>query len=415
MNDPGPITVTDSSGSVVASERLVAGRNGRDTPVYQVRSWSVTAPEEFAYEVQLADGLLDPENPALLDAAGGSGGPARRFVVIDDRVADHYGDRVRDYLTRNQVQHRILRLRVSEETKTMQAVLRLVSALDDFGISRRREPIIAIGGGVLLDIAGLAASLYRRGTPHVRVPTTLVGLIDAGIGVKTGVNHGVHKNRLGTYFAPAAVLLDRSFLATLDRRHLSNGLAEILKIALVTDARLFDLLEAHGQLLIDERFQGTTETGRRAADEVLDRAIAGMLHELAPNLKEQQLDRLVDFGHSISPSIEMVALPELLHGEAVAIDMALFTMLAARRGSVGSEESGRVLRLMRALDLPVDHPAVDWPLLVEAMESTIRHRDGLQRLPLPAGIGAAAFANDVTLGELARALEDLREMERAHA
>ena len=374
--------------------------------------WRVKAQLPVDYEVQMTSGVLDPSNPVLLDAgATVRAGRRRRFVVVDAEVYDIYGDNVRKYLEHHHVEFSLCVLPASEEAKTMESVFTVVNGLDSFGISRRHEPIIAIGGGIVLDIAGLVSSLYRRGTPYVRVPTSLIGLVDAGVGIKTGVNHGRHKNRLGSYFAPTVALLDRDFLATMDDRHIRNGLAEILKIALIKDARLFQLLEDHAELLLAERLTGQTQTGDLVARDVFSRAVGGMLEELQPNLWEKQLERVVDYGHSFSPTLEMRALPELLHGEAVTVDMALTTVLAERRGLVSEQDRERIFRLMGRLRLPIWHPLLDAELLEHALEETIRHRDGLQRMPIPIGIGAACFLNDLTAAELARAAEILRELQ----
>lgn len=376
------------------------------------RQWSVRASQDIAYDVHMVDGLLDPENRALIEAGttGNTDSP-RRFIVIDATIHQLYGLALRRYLDHHNCHYNLCVLSVSEETKTMEAVLTVARGLNSFGISRRHEPIIVIGGGVLLDIVGLASSLYRRGTPYVRVPTSLIGLVDAGVGVKTGVNFDQHKNRLGTYFPTAVALLDRSFLNTLDDRHISNGLAEILKIGLIKDWRLFQLLEEFAELLLMERFGGGTAIGDTVAEDVLSRAISGMLTELQPNLWESRLERVVDYGHSFSPTLEMRALPALLHGEAVCIDMALSTVVAEGRGLVSSRDRERILDVMRRLRLPVWHPLCDPELLGEALQDTIRHRDGAQRMPLPVGIGAACFVNDLTVAELSRAAETLFELE----
>ncbi len=378
--------------------------------------WRVRAQQTVTYEVHMMDNVLDPANPALIEA--GATVPTdrpRRFVVVDATIHDLYGRELSRYLDHHNCEYRLCVLSASEEAKTMEAVFTVVSGLDSFGISRRHEPVIGIGGGIILDIVGLASSLYRRSTPYVRVPTSLLGLVDAGVGIKTGVNFACHKNRLGSYFASSVALLDRSFLATMDERHISNGLAEILKIALVKDARLFWLLEEYAELLLTERLTGQTLTGDVVATDVFSRAVGGMLEELQPNLWEKQLERLVDYGHSFSPTLEMRALPALLHGEAVTVDMALTTVLAEGRGLVARQERERIFDLMRRLRLPVWHPLLEPELLEHALRETTRHRDGLQRMPIPVGIGGARFVNDVTLAELSDAAGILRELDRARA
>jgi 3-dehydroquinate synthase len=369
-------------------------------------TWLVRAEKPVQYEVRMVDDLLDPSRSDLAEAGVTERTDHRRFVVIDANVEAHYGRRLRAYLEAHRLEPWFCTLAVEERSKTMDSVTRVVKELDKFGISRRHDPVIAVGGGVLLDIVGFAASLYRRSTPYVRVPTTLIGIVDAGVGVKTGVNFESHKNRLGTYFAPALALLDKTFLRTLDERHVCNGLAEILKIALIKDRELFELLEAHGPELLRTRLQPTSahdDTGQQ----VLERAIHGMLQELQPNLWEHELHRLVDYGHTFSPSIEMRALPDLLHGEAVNVDMALTTVIAHGRGLVTEQDTSRIGRVMRRLRLPQYHPVCDATSLITALEDTVRHRDGYQRLPLPVGIGDARFVNDVTPEEIARAVDTL--------
>lgn len=372
--------------------------------------WVVCSEKRISYEVRLQDDLFRSEGADLLTATADGTGALRRFVVIDSNVDLLYGNDIRSYFKRHGVDCAFMAVENNETLKDLTTATHIVREIDAFGIDRRREPIIVIGGGVLMDIVGLVASLYRRGAPFIRVPTTLIGLVDAGVGVKTGVNFNGHKNRLGTYAPADLTLLDRRFLTTLDRRHIGNGLAEILKIALIKDTHLFDQLEHHGTTLLNEKFQGTTPHGEQAARTVLHSAIHGMLEELQPNLWEATLERRVDYGHTFSPTIEMRALPELLHGEAVCVDMALTTVMAHHRGLLTETERDRVFTVMTTLELPVWHPLLDPDTLMRALEDTKRHRDGQQRLPLPMGIGDVTFVNDVTLPELEAALTRQRQL-----
>ncbi|WP_267595665.1 sedoheptulose 7-phosphate cyclase [Carbonactinospora thermoautotrophica] len=395
--------------SAAASLASAAPRIGLHRSTGPSRAWEIRTVKPVTYTVRLVDDLFGLNSTDLVKAGQTQRvSRIRRFVVLDAEVDWYHGDRIRKYFDHHNVETRFCVIRVNEQLKTVDTLLDVCRQLDEFGINRRVEPIIAIGGGVLCDVVGLLASLYRRGTPYVRVPTTLVGLVDAGVGAKTGVNFGEHKNRLDTYFPSSHTLLDRSFLATLDSRHISNGLAEILKIGLIKDLRLFELLEQHGSELIETRLQAGNALDAVAV-EVLDRAIQGMLEELQPNLWEHKLERLVDYGHSFSPLIEMRALPELLHGEAVTVDMALTTCLARRRGLVSRRDQDRIFATMRALRLPLWHPVCEPATLIAALRDTVRHRDGLQRIPLPLGIGQAYFANDVTDDEIAQACDDVRE------
>ncbi|MEU0899202.1 sedoheptulose 7-phosphate cyclase [Streptomyces massasporeus] len=379
-------------------------------------TWQVSTSKQVSYEVVLSPGLLNPSDPTLATAGDPwEARPGRRLVVVDATVHTLYGARIGAYFTRQGVEYETCVVDAHESVKSMDTVFEIVASMDAFGLPRRREPVIAIGGGVLTDLVGLAASLYRRSTPYLRVPTTLIGMVDAGIGAKTGVNFRQHKNRLGTYHPSAVTLIDREFLRTLGPRHLRNGLAEILKMALVKDAKLFEHLEAHGPRVVDERMQSVgsadgSSDGGTAAEEMVARAIGSMLEELQHNLWEHELQRLVDFGHSFSPAIEMAALPELLHGEAVCVDMALSAVISHRRGLLDRRDLVRILRVMDRLELPAWHPVCTPELLTQGLADTVRHRDGKQLLPLPDGIGRARFVNDVSSTELDAALTVLLDL-----
>ena len=379
--------------------------------------WQVTANHPIRYEVELVPSLLDPANLTLARSGSySSQGPQRRLLVIDEEVHGLYAKQLHSYLCMQEVEYELEVIETQEPAKTMDAVFGVVRAMERFGISRRSDPVIAVGGGVLTDIMGLAANLYRRSTPYVRVPTTLMGMIDAGIGVKTGVNFLKHKNRLGTYYAPVATLIDASFLQTCPLRHVRNGLAEALKMALVKDATLFGLLEQHGRRLVEERLQiANSEDAGAAAYQVLMRSIHGMLEELQPNLWEHRLDRRVDYGHTFSPTIEMHALPELLHGEAVAIDMALSLALAHGRGLLTAEQMRRVLAVLHDLELPLWLPVCTPELLGRARADTVKQRNGQQLLPLTCGIGEVCFVNDITAAEIADALHSVTQASKAQA
>ena len=170
---------------------------------------------------------------------------------------------------------------------------------------RRREPFLAIGGGCVLDIAGMAACLYRRGVPFVRVPTTLLAIVDASVGVKNGVDHCCrktnesYKNRVGSFYAPSSCLLDTGFIASQDARNVSNGLGEVLKLALVRSSDLFELLEAHGRALVETRFEDESLKQSGVSGRIIDLSIQIMLEELGPNLWESKLDRCVDYGECV--------------------------------------------------------------------------------------------------------------------
>eukprot|EP00064_Thunnus_orientalis_P006505 superscaffoldBa00000679_g6523 len=366
-------------------------------------SWTVVTPIVFTYKVTETQGLLDPSNdtlllghltdPQQLEDIKKTNKPLKRFVVVDQEVYKIYGPKLTEYLEAHNVLYKILALPTTEENKSMEMAMEILEEVNNFSLDRRTEPIIAIGGGVCLDIVGLAASLYRRRTPYIRVPTTLLSYIDASVGAKTGVNFANCKNKLGAYIPPTASFLDLSFIQTVPRRHISNGLAEMLKMALVKHRGLFELLEKHGHSLLDTKFQGDNTVYRHnclePASQATRMAITTMLEELAPNLWEDDLNRLVDFGHIISPALEMKVLPSLLHGEAVNIDMSYMVYVSQESGLLTEEEKQRIISCMVSLELPVWHQACTMELIQKSLQDRLKHSGGLVRMPLPVGLGQA--------------------------
>lgn len=367
--------------------------------------WDVSAGFDVTYRVIWTEGVLRTSNPLLLQLGAIENNShtedrGRRLVFVENEVFRFYsGDINRFFCAEGS---RIVVLSVTEKTKNLRMVERAVEHMTQFGINRRSEPVIAIGGGCLLDAVGFAASIYRRHVPYVRVPTTLLGIVDAGIGVKTGVNFGLHKNRIGSYCAPVAAVLDPTFLGTLPKRHIRNGLAEVLKMAIVSDITLFQILESHASDLVE-----SCATSSPVSREIIHLSIQRMLDELEPNLWEHDLYRVVDFGHTFSPVIEMLKLESLLHGEAVAIDMCISTVIAARRNLIDAAAADRIIALTQRMGLPIINSDCTAANLQTALDDVVRHRDGLQRIAVPTAIGDATFLNDVSLQEVVRACEHL--------
>lgn len=370
-------------------------------PDHTIRSWDLSGNIRVDSTIFEVNNILDDPG-GLLVRFSGNENSSRRLVVVDKNVMNIYRESIFNYFNRFCSEFECIELDADEENKNIESVLSVISAMSKFGLLRRCEPIIVIGGGVIMDVVGLASSLYRRGIPYVRVPTSLMGQIDAGIGVKTGVNHVGAKNRIGTYYSPAATFIDRSFLRTLDDRHISNGIAEIIKIALVKSPPLFSALRSTVEKLVSDRFYE-----EKVYDEIYHLAIEGMLEELRPNLTETILERCVDYGHTFGPALEMAAQPQLLHGETVAIDMAISLSLSRGRNLMDSDQFRQALDLILAYKLPANHPLCDADFLWSALQDTTKHRNGSQRVPLTKGIGETVFVNDITRSELAGATSRL--------
>ena len=269
-------------------------------------------------------------------------------------------------------------------------------------MSRVSEPLIVIGGGVVLDIASFAASIYRRGVPIIKIPTNLLSIVDACVGVKTGINYGLMRNRIGTYYAPKKVLIDKNFLKTCPKRHISNGLGEIFKIALIKSKLLFEDLESYvDDVGIEEKF-----CFGALASKIVNQSITLMLEELEPNLYEKNLQRCVDFGHSFSPYIELKNVNQLLHGEAVTLDCLFSSCLSYNLDFMSLEALKKIYGLANKLGLPLFHKDfTNKELLKVSLDQTKAHRNGNLNLPIPNGIGSYFFLNDLNDDDLSKTIQ----------
>ncbi|MCX7117621.1 MAG: sedoheptulose 7-phosphate cyclase [Legionellales bacterium] len=356
------------------------------------KTWELHYTRPIHYSIESTIDLFNPENPILL--SGGLGRGSARFIVVDSTVYDLYERQIEDYFSANTIKTQILRFVAGEQNKSLSGYQDILWSLEQFPIARRSEPILAIGGGVLTDLVGFVASTYRRGVPHIKIPTTLMGYIDAAIGIKTGLNIQDHKNRLGSFEPPLKVILDRTFLTSLSKRQILNGVAEIIKLAVVNDLSLFEHLERSGKASIDAHFQN--EEGLA----LLEKSITGIVNLLEPNLYEDNLARTLDFGHTFSPAFEMKAKGALLHGEAVIIGVVLCSALAYLKRLLSWDELNRILSLIQTLELPLDFQHISPEIMLQSLIERTHHRDGQQNVPLPNGIGQCVFANDLTESDL---------------
>ena len=376
------------------------------------RSFKVEGHEKIEFELTYVDGVFSPDNPELAQAYRPFG---RCLMVVDETVHGLYGEQITAYFAHHGIALTVHPVRIREVDKTLRTLERIVDAFDAFGLVRH-EPVLVVGGGLTTDVAGLACATYRRRTNYIRIPTTLIGLIDASVAIKVAVNHGKGKNRLGAYHASQQVLLDFSFLATLPEDQVRNGMAELIKISVVGNAAIFDALEKYGEDLLHTRFghrDGTPEL-RQIAHELTYDAIDTMLALEVPNLHELDLDRVIAYGHTWSPTLELAPERPMFHGHAISIDMALSATLAQRRGYLTTGERDRVLGLMSRLGLAVDSPYLTPELLLAATEAIVRTRGGLQRAAVPRPIGECYFVNDLTPEELTDTLHAHREICRSH-
>jgi len=337
----------------------------------------------------------------------------RVLVVMDGPVTKLYGDKIKAYFEHHNIAVTIHTMKGGELNKNMDTMESLVDAFDDFGLIRK-EPVLVVGGGLVTDVTGYACASYRRSSNFIRVPTTLIGLIDAAVSIKVGINHKKLKNRLGAYHAPMITVLDFDFLKTLPDGQIRNGFAELIKISSVGSKELWTDLVKYGADLVNTRFGRATNDEKliAIADSICERGIKLMLELESPNLHEIKLDRVIAFGHTWSPTLELTPVVPLRHGHAIIIDMSYAVTLAWLRGYIDEAERQEFHQLVSRVGLSLDHEQFDEQLLKVATAAILKTRDGMQWFAEPKPMGTCTFINDASMEELFDALKKHKELIR---
>jgi 3-dehydroquinate synthase len=335
---------------------------------------------ERSYPIRIGSGLLDDASE-WRDALHGR----HALVVTDAQVAPLYLDRVRAGLASHV--HDALVLPAGEASKTLAIAGRIFDALAALG-ANRDGAIIALGGGVIGDLAGFAAACWMRGIDFVQMPTTLLAMVDSSVGGKTGVNVAAGKNLVGAFHQPRAVFADTSTLATLPPREYASGLAEVVKYGAIGDESFFAWLEANADALLAHEPD--------ALAEAIAFSCAYKAGVVARDERETGERALLNFGHTFGHALEAErGYGDLLHGEAVAIGMVAAATLSARLGHARAEDADRLARLLSRFGLPTTLPRASADALLARMRLDKKNVGGRIRLILWRGIGKAEIVPDI--------------------
>ena len=323
------------------------------------------------------------------------------LIVSDVNVTPLYADRLCEALVRasdTTLQSDILMLPAGEAHKNLSAVATVLDALAQLGATRD-ACVLALGGGVVGDIAGFAAACWMRGIDFVQCPTTLLAMVDSSVGGKTGVDHPAGKNLIGAFHQPRAVIADLDTLATLPVRELRAGLAEVVKTACIGDADFFAWLEANVDALLDRDTEALTH-----AIATCCRFKAGVVER---DERENGERALLNFGHTFGHALETeTGYGSLLHGEAVAIGMILAARLSTRLGMANDDDGERLRGLLQRIGLPTELPPGMAPDdLLARMRLDKKNRAGTLRLIQWRGIGQAEIAEDVAEADILHVLD----------
>ncbi|MCX6996194.1 MAG: 3-dehydroquinate synthase [Kiritimatiellaeota bacterium] len=356
-----------------------------------------------SYAIHLGAGLLEALGPLARESVRGRNG----LVVSDGHVQPLYGARAADSLRSAGFTVSAAVVPPGEASKSSAQLLALYDATLRAGLDRS-GCIVALGGGVVGDLAGFLAATYLRGVALVQVPTTLLAMVDSSVGGKTGINLPAGKNLVGAFHQPALVVADINTLRTLPDREVRAGLAAVVKVGAIRDAVLFQTLESAAGGLA-RPWKTRTAAERDRMEEIIARGCEIKAEIVAGDEREESgLRALLNFGHTFGHAVEQVAgYGTYLHGEAVAIGMAFAARLSARLAGLPPAEADRLIGLLRGLGLPVAAQGLAWPELRAAMGVDKKAQAHAPRFVLLGRLGAAVAGCAVPEADLEAAFRSV--------
>jgi 3-dehydroquinate synthase len=321
----------------------------------------------------------------------------RAVIITDEHVAQHHAVSVASSLKATGTHIDTLVVPSGEQAKCVAQADQLWNKLLELGADRQ-SLILAVGGGVVGDLAGFVAATYARGIPYVQVPTTLLAQVDSSVGGKVGVNLPHAKNMVGAFWQPAAVFIDTQTLQTLPEREYRSGLAEVVKYGVILDAEFFARLEHDAPALLQRQ------------NEVLQQVIAHSCRLKVSVVEADEREEtghraILNYGHTFAHALEAVAgYGHLLHGEAVSIGMVCAARLAQRLGRIDADFVQRQFTLLTALNLPVSLPKIDIDGCLAAMLHDKKTKHGRLQFVLPSRIGHVELVSAVDAADVRAAL-----------
>ncbi len=323
------------------------------------------------------------------------------LVVSNKEVSDHYGNLVIQSLKESNYNPTLLILKAGEEQKNQSSIDLIHDAAHNARLERG-SLMIALGGGVIGDMTGFAAATWLRGINVVQVPTTLLAMVDASIGGKTGINHTKGKNLIGAFHQPKLVLIDPKTLFTLPSREFKAGMAEIIKYGVISDLVLFELLEKQDNIsdlsFIDEEL----------LLEVIERSAKSKAKIVVEDEKESGIRAFLNYGHTFGHVIEnLCGYGKWLHGEAVAIGMIAVGQLALQKGLWKDTDAKRQKKLIEKAGLPSQWPNLELKDVISSLKGDKKVKNGKSTFVIPTRIGEVKLLNNISDKEIQECLDKL--------
>jgi len=349
---------------------------------------------ERSYDVEIGSGNLERLGAFVAER----GQTTHAVVITDENVQEPYAMRATESLVREGIDVELIAVPPGEASKSIRAATDLWQGMLDLGADRK-SIVVAVGGGVVGDLAGFVAATFARGLRFFQVPTSLLAQVDSSVGGKVGINLPAAKNMVGAFYQPAGVLIDTATLATLPANEYRSGLAEVVKYGVILDAEFFAFLESH-----------TAELVARQVD-VLVQVIARCCRLKADVVEhdereEMGLRAVLNYGHTFGHAFEsLLGYGKLMHGEGVAIGMCCAARLAQRLGRVDSKFIQRQQKLLEAFGLPTAVPKLDHDKILAAMQHDKKVQHGHLKFVLPNRLGHVESVGEIDAAEVKASLD----------
>ena len=349
-----------------------------------------------SYEVLIGSGVLKNLLKDLKKKPLGN-----KYVIITDAtVKKKYGNKILQQFAKNKLNAIMLSFPAGEKSKNRSTVVKLHDAMIATGCGRD-TCVIALGGGVVGDVAGFVAATLCRGVNYVQVPTTLLAMVDSSVGGKVGVDTKDAKNIIGAFHQPKKVVADINFLKTLPKKELQRGLAEVIKHAIIADVKLFSYLHEHMGKILNKNLH--------VLEQVIQKNCKIKAQVVQKDEKESGMRKNLNFGHTIGHAIESVTNYRVPHGEAIAIGMVAETKIAQKKGMITKKQYQAITDILEKAKLPIKLPK-NSPILqiIKATRKDKKARGGIPEYVLPTGIGKVKHGVKVSDKIVQKVLEGLK-------
>jgi 3-dehydroquinate synthase len=346
------------------------------------------------YEIKIGPGMLKRAGEELFKL----GFRGQAVIISNPSIYSLWGEKASVSLKSAGFTVSAIEVPDGEEYKSLEQAGKLYEKMSQLQ-AERRTPVLALGGGVIGDLAGFVAATYMRGVPFIQLPTSLLAQVDSSAGGKVAVNHGKLKNIIGSFYQPGLVLADTETMKTLPSHEFINGMAEVIKYGVILDRDLFQKLE-----------KGTTQLktlDETLLEEIVSRSIGLKAGIVEKDERDTGMRNILNYGHTVGHAIETVSDLKIKHGNAVAVGMVAAGRISEKMGLLPHQETVRIESLILNTGLPVNIPGLEVSKILDAMEHDKKKYNGKVRFILLKTIGDALISDDVNMDLVEQTLREL--------